>query len=167
MTDLPADPPWTSFETATFGPKGDALYRENDPGFIGVFLNSRYQVIAREQQTPMGPVTWLAIVRRDRMPIHDWRDMQRIKNELTHPEAEGVELYPAESRLVDTSNQFHIFVLPRGLSFPFGYADRDVSDQKLPGSLHGQRPFEHPPPDLNANTANRDQYLAWHRARKE
>jgi hypothetical protein len=37
--------------------------------------------------------------------VHDWRDLQRIKNQLVGPECEAVELYPAESRKVDTANQ--------------------------------------------------------------
>lgn len=160
------DPPWTPFEVGSFGPMEDLLYKQNDPGYIGVFVNSRYQVIVREQDTTLGKVTWLAIVRRDRQPIRDWRDMQRIKNELTSPEAEGCEIFPKESRLVDTSNQFHLFVLPTGMAFPFGYAERDVSDVQMPGSAHQQRAFEEPPPDLNANATSRKQYRDWDRKRK-
>lgn len=53
----------------------------------------------------------LNIRRRDGGPIlRDWRHFQWIKNQLVGEECEGVELYPAESRLVDTSNKFHLFV---------------------------------------------------------
>jgi hypothetical protein len=53
----------------------------------------------------------LAIQRRDGEPIHDWRDLQAIKNQLVGPQYEAFELYPAEDRVVDTQNQFHLFVL--------------------------------------------------------
>ena len=76
----------------------------------------------------------------DRGPTHDWRDLQRIKNELIGPDREGIELYPAESRLVDTSNQFHIFVLPEGMQMPFGYGSRLVVETEDFGVR--QRPFE-------------------------
>jgi hypothetical protein len=108
----------------------------------------------REQDSSLGKVLWLSIVRRDREVIRDWRELQRIKNELCGPEREAVEMYPAESRLVDTNNQQHLFVLPEGMSLPFGYAKREVSDESglLPDSIHKQRPFEKVPPDLNART---------------
>jgi hypothetical protein len=98
-------------------------------------------------ETPDG-VTWLAIVRVDRQPVDDWRDKQRIKNELCGPQREAIELYPAESRLVDTNNQAHLYVLPEGQCFPFGYIERDVSDVTV--GVNKQRSFEEPPPDLNA-----------------
>jgi hypothetical protein len=164
VTDEKAE--WTPFEVGSFGEADDALYRKNDPGYIGVFVNSRYQVVVREQNTTLGKVTWLAIVRRDRQIIRDWRDLQRIKNELTSPEAEGVEIFPKESRLVDTSNQYHLFVLPTGLSFPFGYAERDVSDEVMPGSAHQQRAFESRPDDINTNVSSRKQYKKWEHDRR-
>lgn len=131
-----APPPWTPFELATSGTPGS-----DEP----TYLNSRYQVLVKEFDTGW---TWLLIVRRDRSAIHDWRDLQRIKNELCHPEREAIELYPAESRLVDTNNQYHLWVMPSGTSFPVGYASRDIADN--PPGRHKQRPFEVTPPDVNA-----------------
>lgn len=65
--------------------------------------------------------------RVDREPCHDWRELQLIKNCLVGPEHEAVELYPAESRLTDTANNYHLWVLAKpGMRFPFGFADRAV-----------------------------------------
>jgi len=50
----------------------------------------------------------LSIKRLDKHPVRDWRHFQRIKNELIGEENEAVELYPAQSRLVDTTNQYHL-----------------------------------------------------------
>lgn len=73
------------------------------------------------------PMISLNIRRRDGAPIHDWRHLQQIKNELTNPECEGVEIYPAMSRLVDTSNKYHIWVFADpAFRLPFGFAKRDV-----------------------------------------
>lgn len=47
-------------------------------------------------------------------------DAQRIKNELLGDEYEACELYPAESRLVDGANQFHLWAING--QFPFGFA---------------------------------------------
>ena len=81
--------------------------------------------------------------------MHDWRHFQRIKNELCGPEREAIELYPAESRLVDTNNQFHLFVFEAEMTLPLGYVKRDVADD-VGGTSHQQRPFDDPPDDLNA-----------------
>lgn len=66
--------------------------------------------------------------RRDRAPIRDWRVGQRIKDEIAGPEWEGLELYPAQSRVVDTSNEYHLWCFP---SLPFGFdiEDRLTQDQ--------------------------------------
>ena len=108
-----------------------------------LYVNDVYQVqLKRFPPSKEWPAyVWLSIKRLDKQPIHDWRDLQEIKNELIGPENEGVELYPAESRCVDTANQYHMFVLSEaGIKFPFGFAQRAVSDSiSMAGSV--QRPF--------------------------
>lgn len=72
---------------------------------------------------------WLSIRRDDREPIRDWRHMQAIKNQICGKDREGVELYPADARLVDTANQFHLWVMRSDFVFPFGFMEgRIVSD---------------------------------------
>lgn len=95
-----------------------------------VFRNDRYQVdIEPVPATPdMPALIHLSIKTIDKAPVHDWRDLQAIKNELVGPEHEGVELYPAESRLTDTANQYHIWCLADPTTrFPFGWQGRVVS----------------------------------------
>ncbi len=89
------------------------------------FANSRYQVLVNFEEAPgWPPLVHLKIKAHDKRCVRDWRDMQRIKNEICGTEAEGVELYPAEDRLVDEVNEFHIYVLHPATSFPFGRASR-------------------------------------------
>jgi hypothetical protein len=107
-----------------------------------VYVNDLYQVIKRETPTGDGwPPMWhLSIRRRDRKAVRDWRHFQEIKNRLIGPDHEGVELYPAESHLLDAANQYHLYVLKEpGVQFPFGYRDRNVSEESFRGSR--QRPF--------------------------
>lgn len=135
--------PWTPFREVPPPAEVD--------GASGVkfFVNSRYQVnLTRfDIEAPFGRCIHLSIKTLDRAPYHDWRDFQRIKNELIGPEYEAVELYPAESRLVDTSNQYHLWCFT-GFKFPFGYRNREVSDaQEFMGFKYKQRPFENPPVD--------------------
>jgi hypothetical protein len=70
------------------------------------------------------------------------RHFQRIKNEVVGPECEAVELYPAESRLVDTATQFHLWVISDpNYRWPIGYNEgRVISGRSGGGAV--QRPFE-------------------------
>lgn len=84
-----------------------------------LWVNDLYQVQVREIDHD---ATHINIRRRDGGPIlRDWRHFQQIKNEILGEECEAIELYPAESRLVDTSNKYHLvgFRDPT-FRFPFG-----------------------------------------------
>ena len=112
-----------------------------------IVINNLYEVEIRqcEEQPNWPKMIWLSIKRRDKESIHDWRDLQRIKNELVGPENEAVELYPAESRIVDTSNQYHLWVLAdKDLSFPFGFNDGRLvaTPEDIAHTKAKQRPFE-------------------------
>ena len=128
---------WTPFENMGDGAGGEPNKATH--------VNTLYQVSTYEY--PSG-WTWLAIVRRDRSAVHDWRHFQRIKNELCGPEREAVEIFPAESRLVDTSNQWHLWVGPEGWQMPIGYAARDITTETW--GAHKQRPFDVTPDDADA-----------------
>lgn len=108
-----------------------------------VFVNSIYQVsVWYEHSDVFGDIAHLSIKTHDKQARHDWRDMQRIKNELCGEDTEGVELFPAESRLVDTANQYHLFVF-RTYKIPLGFTERLVGDgptQNLPHTGR-QRPW--------------------------
>lgn len=72
--------------------------------------------------------THVSFKRQDRAAVRDWRHMQTIKNEVCGPDREAVELFPAESRLLDSANEFHLWVAPAGVQFPFGFQERSVID---------------------------------------
>lgn len=140
------DPPWTPFEAAVLQPLPLARQMRDllDDNPDSVWRNSIYQVELRRVPASFSEdidyITHLSVKRIDREPIGDWRVLQRIKNELLGEEVEAVELYPAESRLVDTSNQYHLWALPEGQRFPWGYQGRAVSERSFCGSK--QRPFD-------------------------
>lgn len=92
-------------------------------------LNNKYEVTVDKS---MKDIIWLSIKRLDKKPIHDWRDLQRIKSEIVGPEYEAMEIYPAESRVVDTANQFHLWVFnDPAYTIPVGFNDgRQVSTQE-------------------------------------
>jgi len=99
------------------------LYREE---FLDVdwYENETYLVSLRDL---LGGQSKLSIERHDKAACHSWDDFQRIKNTLFGPEREAIELYPAESRLVDCANKYHLLILPEGARFdPFGWNFRAV-----------------------------------------
>jgi hypothetical protein len=127
--------------------------REDQLGTDEVWANDHYQVIvyrdpAKAPELPDASsgwpnMIWLSIKRTDQEPIHDWRELQEIKNMLVGRENEALEVYPAESRLVDTANQFHLWVFsdPK-IKLPFGFFTRAVADPEMAKRYGGkQRPF--------------------------
>jgi len=93
-----------------------------------VFLNNIYRVQVRREP----PIVHLTITRIDGQPCKNWRHFQQIKNEIVGPEFEAVELFPAESRLVDMDNEYHLWVnTESGFRFPFGYERRHVMNKPL------------------------------------
>lgn len=110
-----------------------------------VFLNDVYQVNVKQMLTPKnGRILHLSIKRIDKQAIHDWRDLQWIKNQIAGPDVDAVEIYPAENRLVDTSNQYHLWCF-LDVKFPFGFYDGRLISEKpfefKPGQPSVQRPF--------------------------
>lgn len=79
--------------------------------------NGIYNVSARHypEGWPLtgGEYVLLCIHCEDGEPRHDWRVFQAIKNQLCGPEWEAIELYPAESRLLDPSNMFMLWCAPK------------------------------------------------------
>lgn len=105
-----------------------------------IWRNNKYVVIVTRDSK--GNVTTLSIRRDDRGHMRDWRDLQRIKNELAGEEVEAVELFPAESRLVDTANQTWLWCFPPGGYLPLGFSERLVQGPDEGHDLgQTQRPF--------------------------
>lgn len=135
-------------------PEWSGLVMTNGPGSefcreIGAdywFANSRYQVLVKfEKAGGWPPLVHLSIKAHDKRCVRDWRDMQRIKNEIVGPEAEGLELYPAESRLMDEANQFHIYCAHPVVDIPFGQDHRTVSTpEELEEENKDKNPLEKP-----------------------
>jgi hypothetical protein len=104
-----------------------AMHAEGLHDEIEIWSNDIYEVFGRLY----GPNQMhLSIKRYDRAPIRNWRHFQQIKNEVCGPESEAVELYPAESRLVDNANQYHLWVMLKPLP-PGAYGELKSDDTVL------------------------------------
>lgn len=132
---------WMSMVHIPLSDEGVAHFRAMDGDEPdAVWINDLYQVVVLE--SPDG-FTHLSIRRQDRAAARDWRHFQQIKNEVCDPEREAFELYPAESRLVDTSNQYHLWVLPAGDTVPLGPIEREVATPEEAASAGAkQRPWQ-------------------------
>ena len=153
--------PWTPW--VELPPPDPSIYIGDQEPPASHYANSRYHVALwfdGSDDHPMGKWIHLSIKDHDRSARHDWRDLQRIKNELVGPECEAIEIYPAESRLVDTANQYHLYVF-QDWKPPQGFDCRLVADGTSAFAPNAeQRPFEERPADC----LNGDQLDAYCRA---
>ena len=85
--------------------------------------NKVYSVQHYVKPTNWGPVDHLMVRRNDEEPVRSWQDLQRIKNELCGVDRTAVEVFPAETDLVDAANIYHLWVLPENFTLPFSLKD--------------------------------------------
>ncbi len=99
-----------------------------------LYRNNLYLVVIEMT----APLIHVCIRRHDGKPCANWNHLQQIKSELIGPEHEAVQLFPAESRLINTTNEYHLWVHPTpGYRFPFGFSwDRFVME--TPNSVQAQ-----------------------------
>lgn len=103
-----------------------------------VWMNDLYQATLRymvKEHANMPPpdgegLIHISVHRHDRYPVGDWRHMQQIKNELTGDARWAMEIYPPEAQLVDSSNEYHLWVLPLGADIPFAYPEGLVTNDE-------------------------------------
>lgn len=138
------NPDWTPFENMGPSRDGSTIWR-----------NSRYQVAVYPPRPAFvegwPPIIHLSFKRVDNIAITDFRDFQRIKNELVSPEAEALQIFPPERHLTDTSNQYHLWIMApmpddsdnEYPHLPFGFRDGRYISDEISEMGHGrQRSFE-------------------------
>lgn len=115
-------PTWDKFEEATGYVAGKQVTLEPNQT---LWKNKFYTVVKTILEPELGEASGmhLSIRHNERKAIRDWRHFQRIKNELAGAEREAVEIFPPESQLVDTSNQYHLWVLPEGTTSFFTWKE--------------------------------------------
>jgi hypothetical protein len=126
-----------------------SLARASDkmPDGAEVWENTRYEVTVRRHSEgwPFGGGDWvqIGISAKDGSARHDWREFQRIKNDIVGPAWEAIELYPAESRLLDPSNYYILWCAP---AIPVGkFEGRMVATpENCAAPQRGWRPGEEP-----------------------
>ncbi len=101
-----------------------------------IYENDLYRVAV----SYVPPFAHLAIHRHDGQPCKEWSHFQQIKNDIVGAEHEAMELFPAESRLVDSAEEYHLWVhTSPDYRFPVGFQRRFVlADQASRAMYHGQ-----------------------------
>ena len=67
--------------------------------------DGKYDILYDE----IGGFRHLRISRIDDQPIHNFMDMQEIKNDLWGPDIVAVEIYPRQCDFVNGSNTYHLW----------------------------------------------------------
>jgi hypothetical protein len=76
--------------------------------------NNRYTVNIHFLDGDRDGFVELAVHNHNRTPHVPWRHLQQIKDEVMGPDREAVQLFPADDRLVDTANEYWLYVYPVG-----------------------------------------------------
>ena len=121
--------------------------KRNSKNHPEIWANDIYQVTVRRwDDDPVfgshGGMIQIGINSHDGTARHDWRDLQNIKNQIAGPECEGLELYPAESRLLDPSNYYSLWCFPGLKRIKAGVNDRPRTVYDADEALAPQRGFE-------------------------
>lgn len=140
---------WTEFRVceSTLYPEGYRSKRETDSTKQTEWLvkNKTHTVIIIGDdrcQNPMDGWVVLSIRRNDRAAECDWRILMRIKTDLVGADREAIQLFPGMRRVVDTANQYFLFVAPKGFIFGLGQFEQEVSDEQWASRVGAmQRPF--------------------------
>ena len=93
--------------------------------FVAMYHDATYSVQIFEK----GYITHLIVRRHDEGRDFPWRTLQYIKTRFCGPERVGVEVFPAESKLVDDANLRHLWVYPAGHQLGFGLREHKFSEQ--------------------------------------
>ena len=101
------------------------------------YINNTYQVqhcVGNEvkdlyDENLRNKLDYLSIKRRDKKPCRNWSDFQEIKNMLCKNGENrfAVEVYPPEKFLINTSNQYHLWVFDEKIELGFGFRQRFVN----------------------------------------
>jgi len=76
-----------------------------------VWENKYYSTTAAVK--PDGSCVRLMITNADQSARRDWREFQRIKNQICGDDWVGYEIYPPEDQAVDPSNAFFLWCFPK------------------------------------------------------
>ena len=122
-------PDWTPFQRTAERERDGAQLWENSRYIVAVYPPERYA-----EGWPR--FVHLSFKHHANVAISDFRDMQAIKNALIGEESMAVQIFPAESQLIDGANQYHLWCL---VPYCWPEVDEDTDWPWLPvGFMEGR-----------------------------
>lgn len=110
--------PWQPFRELSRA-EIEALDKRGDGALPDrIFKNNRYVVQIYGWNTGWGKCDRVLIRRADASAIHNWHELQRLKNEIWGPECTALEVYPKASNLIDDKNIYWMWVFPPEFQCP-------------------------------------------------
>lgn len=80
-----------------------------------------FSVMSRKIRTDWGTVEHVSIHRMSgNTQDITWADKQAIKNELFGDRLTAIEVFPDKKSLVDVTDVYHLWILPKDFKLPFG-----------------------------------------------
>ncbi len=107
---------------------GNGWCRELNHAYV-CYENDGYVCLTRELKTKWGNVIHCAFRNKAGTDI-PWSTKQWIKDSLFGKERVAVEVFPAENRLVDKANMYHLWIFEKGFELPFGIHKDDLSERE-------------------------------------
>ncbi len=103
--------PWNKFQ-----PINLATAQHVPHWMTRAYTNNHCVVMINDKApTSHGEAVCAMIKRHDGRPVHNWRKIQNIKNEIFGENTIAVEYYPPESKLIDHFNLYWLWVFPEGV----------------------------------------------------
>lgn len=113
--------PWEILDT----PHGAGVGKGWAADVRRVYRNRLYVVLSRPFVGPGGEIMLHLAIRTASSAEPPWRDLQRIKNEVCGEPCFAVSVCPAQDRLVDDADMYHLWVFADGYEPGFGLHERD------------------------------------------
>lgn len=81
------------------------------------FINNHYCVMIFDGHLTSHKTTAIKVMiqRHDDAPIHQWSELQHIKNVIFGKETVAIEYYPKQSELIDMANIYWLWIYPEGV----------------------------------------------------
>lgn len=95
--------------------------------------NDGFTVSSRQIRTAWGTVEHVAISRMNgNSKDIPWAAKQQIKDELFGNRRIAIEVFPSQKNLIDTCDVYHLWVLPKDFTLPFGiHPTKDPQGQPI------------------------------------
>jgi len=169
MTDRDAKLPEDYWEPLWPGKPINNEYKHVDGNATAdTWCNEKCQVYVYDYPPLEGwpPIIEMSLKLNSREPWRDWRDFYRIKSELCGTKCWAIEVYPAQDALVDSCNQYHMFVFPPDVAWPIrlhqakitSYGEEFQEMHRLAAKEFGEEEWQ----AMSSRTKQRD----WHEHHK-